>query len=304
MNFDMGAEKADEEDDIRVETVLVTDDVVSSDNIPDRRGIAGDFFVFKVAGAKAATGADLDEVVAEDRKDYFTELDSAIGDGDHGMNLSIGFREVNKNIEEWKELSVKDLYKNVGTALLDKVGGSSGPLYGSFFMKFGLPIKKKGPDEGATYSGSKIRWILDHVEGAQERAEKGLLTVAWGKDGKVKYSMGASILIAGQVVQWLRDKIHLVDTAAQTEEVAESIPDNGGLFFVPAFTGLGAPHWNTGARGMMIVITAATTREQMVRAALESMAYQTRDLLEEMERNSGIKLRRSENVKMRGSEAS
>ena len=157
MNFDMGAEKADEEDDIRVETVLVTDDVVSSDNIPDRRGIAGDFFVFKVAGAKAATGADLDEVVAEDRKDYFTELDSAIGDGDHGMNLSIGFREVNKNIEEWKELSVKDLYKNVGTALLDKVGGSSGPLYGSFFMKFGLPIKKKGPDEGATYSGSKIR---------------------------------------------------------------------------------------------------------------------------------------------------
>ena len=124
MNFDMGAEKADEEDDIRVETVLVTDDVVSSDNIPDRRGIAGDFFVFKVAGAKAATGADLDEVVAKDRKDYFTELDSVIGDGDHGMNLSIGFREVNKNIEEWKELSVKDLYKNVGTALLDKVGGS------------------------------------------------------------------------------------------------------------------------------------------------------------------------------------
>ena len=68
MNFDMGAEKADEEDDIRVETVLVTDDVVSSENIPDRRGIAGDFFVFKVAGAKAATGADLDEVVAAAQK--------------------------------------------------------------------------------------------------------------------------------------------------------------------------------------------------------------------------------------------
>ena len=91
-------------------------------------------------------------VLAENRKDYFTELDSAIGDGDHGMNLSIGFREVDKHIEEWKELSVKDLYKNVGTALLDKVGGSSGPLYGSFFMKFGLPIKKKGSEEGATFS--------------------------------------------------------------------------------------------------------------------------------------------------------
>ena len=91
-------------------------------------------------------------VLAEERKEYFTELDSAIGDGDHGMNLSIGFREVNKNIEDWKDLSVKDLYKNVGTALLDKVGGSSGPLYGSFFMKFGLPIKKKGPEEGATFA--------------------------------------------------------------------------------------------------------------------------------------------------------
>ncbi len=91
-------------------------------------------------------------VLAEERKDYFTELDSAIGDGDHGMNLTIGFREVQKNIEEWKELNVKDFYKNVGTALLDKVGGSSGPLYGSFFMKFGLPIKQKGPDEGATFA--------------------------------------------------------------------------------------------------------------------------------------------------------
>ena len=113
----------------------------------------------------------------------------------------------------------------------------------------------------------------------------------WGKDGKVKYSMGASILIAGQVIQWLRDKINLVDHAAKTSVMAESIPDNGGIFFVPAFTGLGAPHWNTGARGMIIGITAATSKEQITRAALESMAYQTRDLLEEMERNSGIKLK-------------
>lgn len=82
-------------------------------------------------------------VLAEDRKEYFTDLDSAIGDGDHGINLSIGFREVNKNIEDWKGLSVRDFYNKVGTALLDKVGGSSGPLYGSFFMKFGLPIKTK-----------------------------------------------------------------------------------------------------------------------------------------------------------------
>lgn len=86
----------------------------------------------------------------EDRKEYFTDLDSAIGDGDHGINLSIGFREVASHLDEWKADNVAGLYKNVGKALLDKVGGSAGPLYGSFFMKFGVPVKKKGPDEGVT----------------------------------------------------------------------------------------------------------------------------------------------------------
>lgn len=123
------------------------------------------------------------------------------------------------------------------------------------------------------------------------KTENGLLTVAWGKDDKVYYSMGASILIAGQAVQWLRDKINVCDDAAETEAMAESLPDNGGLYFVPAFTGLGAPHWNMGARGMMIGITAATSKEMMARATLESMAYQTRDLLEDMEKASGVKLR-------------
>jgi len=89
--------------------------------------------------------------LVEEKNSYYTELDSAIGDGDHGINLSIGFREVNKHIDEWKDESVNELYKKVGTALLNKVGGASGPLYGGFFMKFGLPIKTKGPDEGATF---------------------------------------------------------------------------------------------------------------------------------------------------------
>lgn len=123
------------------------------------------------------------------------------------------------------------------------------------------------------------------------RTKTGLMTVAWGIDNQVKYSMGASILIAGQVIQWLRDKVNILDNAADSEAMAQSIDDNGGLVFVPAFTGLGAPHYNMNARGMMIGITAGTTKEQMARAALESMAYQTRDLLEDMERNSGVKLK-------------
>nr|WP_320024791.1 dihydroxyacetone kinase subunit DhaL [uncultured Acetobacterium sp.] len=82
-------------------------------------------------------------VLVEEKKDYFIELDSAIGDGDHGMNLSIGFREVNKNLETWKSEDINTIFKNAGTALLDKVGGAAGPLYGGFFMKFGLPVKGK-----------------------------------------------------------------------------------------------------------------------------------------------------------------
>jgi dihydroxyacetone kinase-like protein len=82
-------------------------------------------------------------VLVEEKKDYFIELDSAIGDGDHGMNLSIGFREVSKNLEAWKAEDINTIFKNAGTALLDKVGGAAGPLYGGFFMKFGLPVKGK-----------------------------------------------------------------------------------------------------------------------------------------------------------------
>lgn len=80
-------------------------------------------------------------ILAEEKKDYFIQLDSAIGDGDHGMNLSIGFREVNKNLADWKGEDINTIFKNAGTALLDKVGGAAGPLYGGFFMKFGLPVK-------------------------------------------------------------------------------------------------------------------------------------------------------------------
>ena len=82
-------------------------------------------------------------VLAEEKKDYFSELDSAIGDGDHGMNMSIGFREVSKNLDDWKSEDINSIFKNVGTALLDKVGGASGPLYGGFFTKFGVPAKGK-----------------------------------------------------------------------------------------------------------------------------------------------------------------
>ena len=146
-------------------------------------------------------------------------------------------------------------------------------------------------EEGAaknTYGTSAVP--LMYTGDVAPETEKGLLTVAWGKDGKVKYSMGASILIAGQVIQWLRDKINLVDHAAKTSVMAESIPDNGGVFFVPAFTGLGAPHWDQYARGTIVGITRGVNKYHIIRATLESLAYQVNDVLEAMKADSGIEL--------------
>jgi glycerol kinase len=105
-----------------------------------------------------------------------------------------------------------------------------------------------------------------------------------------QYAVEGSVFIGGAAVQWLRDKMGVVSTAAQTETIASSVPDTGGAYFVPAFVGLGAPYWDPHARGILCGITAGTDAARLVRAALESIAYQTRDLVEAMEADSGQKL--------------
>ncbi len=111
--------------------------------------------------------------------------------------------------------------------------------------------------------------------------EQGLVTtVAWQRDGKLTYAMEGSVFIAGAAVKWLRDKVGLIETAGSSAALAESIPDNGGCYLVPAFTGLGAPHWDPYARGLLIGMTQDTSRAHIVRATLESIAYQTEDILE------------------------
>ena len=122
-------------------------------------------------------------------------------------------------------------------------------------------------------------------------SESGLLTtIAWGLDGKVEYALEGSIFIAGAVIQWLRDELGLLSTAAQSAEYAAKVADNGGVYLVPAFVGLGAPYWDMYARGAIVGLTRGTKKEHIVRAALESIAYQTRDILEAMQRDSGITL--------------
>ncbi len=122
-------------------------------------------------------------------------------------------------------------------------------------------------------------------------SENGLLTtIGWGLNDNITFALDGGVYITGAAIQWLRDGIKIIETAAETEEIAKSIKDTGNLYFVPAFVGLAAPHWDQYARGTLIGITAGTTRAEIVRATLESIAYQVKDNLDVMVKDSGISI--------------
>jgi glycerol kinase len=118
-----------------------------------------------------------------------------------------------------------------------------------------------------------------------------LTTVAWDVGGVTEYALEGSVFIAGAAIQWLRDGLGLISTAAESEALADAVTDNHGVYFVPAFVGLGAPYWDQEARGAIVGLTRSSGRAHILRAALEAMAYQTRDVVECMQRDSGITLR-------------
>lgn len=115
-----------------------------------------------------------------------------------------------------------------------------------------------------------------------------LTTIAWQINGKTKYALEGSVFIAGAVVQWLRDGLHLVRSSSEIEALAKQADDNGGVYFVPAFAGLGAPYWNQHARGTIVGITRGTTAAHFARASLESIAYQTMDVVNAMQADAGV----------------
>ena len=120
-------------------------------------------------------------------------------------------------------------------------------------------------------------------------SQNGLLTtVAWGINNKMTFALDGGVYITGAAVQWLRDKMRIIDSAPQTEEIAVAAKSNGGVYFVPAFVGLAAPHWDQYARGTIVGITGGTTREEIVRATLESVAYQVKDNLDVMNKDAQI----------------
>ena len=122
-------------------------------------------------------------------------------------------------------------------------------------------------------------------------SENGLVTtIAWGLDGKVNYALEGSIFVAGAAIQWLRDEMRLIDSAEDSEYMAKKVKDTNGCYVVPAFTGLGAPHWDQYARGTIVGITRGVNKYHIIRATLDSLAYQVNDVLQSMRADSGIQL--------------
>jgi glycerol kinase len=194
---------------------------------------------------------------------------------------------------------------NVPRSMLPEVRPSSG-LFGETVelgaLPRGIPVAGAAGDQQAALFGQACyrpgmvkttygtgAFLLMHTGERAIHSERGLLTtVAWGIDGRTEYALEGAIFIAGAAIQWLRDELGLVTTAAETEALAASVPDTGGVYLVPAFVGLGAPHWDQYARGALIGLTRGSGRPQIVRAALESIAYQVRDVVDVMAAEAGL----------------
>jgi len=162
------------------------------------------------------------------------------------------------------------------------IGGMAGDQQAALF---GQACFDPGMVKNTYGTGCFMLMKTDHAAAS----ENGLLTtIAWGIDNQVEYALEGSVFVAGSVVQWLRDGLGLIKTAAETEGLAKTIDTTGDVYIVPAFTGLGAPHWQQHARGAISGITHATRREHIVRAALESIAYQSHDVISAMAQDTGL----------------
>ncbi|PJF41879.1 MAG: glycerol kinase, partial [Candidatus Thermofonsia Clade 1 bacterium] len=139
--------------------------------------------------------------------------------------------------------------------------------------------------------GTGCFMLMNTGERAVESGGGLLTTVAWRlSDQPTVYALEGSVFVAGAAIQWLRDELQLIRTAAESESVAASVPDTGGVYVVPAFVGLGAPYWDSFARGTIVGLTRGSNRAHIVRATLESIAFQTRDVVEVMIRDAGLQL--------------
>lgn len=210
----------------------------------------------------------------------------------------------NINTLEWDDEILAEL--NIPKCMLPKampssfIYGESDPQY------FGGPIAIGGaagdqqaalfgqtcfhPGEAKNTYGTGCFMLMNTGE-KPVFSENGLVTtIAWGLDGKVNYALEGSIFVAGAAIQWLRDEMRLIDSSPDSEYMAMKVKDTNGCYVVPAFTGLGAPHWDQYARGTIVGITRGVNKYHIIRATLDSLCYQTNDVLKAMEADSGIRL--------------
>jgi glycerol kinase len=228
----------------------------------------------------------------------------------HITDYSNASRTMLYNIRElrWDEELLQLL--DIPPEVLPEVRPSS-HIYGEtdpelFFGTHGIPVAGIAGDQQAALFGQACyqRGMAKNTYGtgsfvlmntgteAVFSNEKLLTTIAWGVgDEPVEYALEGAIFVTGSAVQWLRDGLGVIEHASETRELARAVPENEDVYFVPALVGLGAPHWDPYARGLLIGLTRGTTRGHVARAVLESMAYQTRDVIEAMERDSGITLK-------------
>jgi len=172
-------------------------------------------------------------------------------------------------------------------------GGVAAPITGiagdQQAALFGQACTTPGMAKNTYGTGS---FVLTQTGPARVASSSGMLTtVAWRRAGRLSYALEGAIFITGAALQWLRDGLGIIGSAAEAGPIASSVPDSGGVFMVPAFVGLGAPHWDPYARGTIVGLTRGSGRVQLVRAAVESMAYQTRDVVEAMQIDLGSPLR-------------
>ncbi len=166
-----------------------------------------------------------------------------------------------------------------------RIAGAAGDQQSALF---GQACFEKGQAKNTYGTGC---FLLMNTGQQPVYSKNGLVTtIAWGIDGKISYALEGSVFVAGAAVQWLRDELELIDSAPVSEELAASVPDTNGVYIVPAFAGLGAPYWNPYARGAIFGLTRGADKCHLTRATLESLAYQTNDLLEAMKEDIGYEL--------------
>ncbi|MBR2325367.1 MAG: glycerol kinase GlpK [Clostridia bacterium] len=165
------------------------------------------------------------------------------------------------------------------------IGGIAGDQQAALF---GQCCFEKGDVKNTYGTGG---FLLMNTGSTPYFSDKGLLTtIAWGLGGKIEYALEGSVFTCGAAIQWLRDGLKILDSAQDSEYYASKVADTGGVYIVPAFTGLGAPHWDPYARGLIIGINRATNKNHIIRATVESLAYQTADVVSMMEAESGLKV--------------